>query len=158
SHLRAVFGPEMIVIGFAFNQGSFQAIDEAGKLRDHAVPSAPEGFVDAALAATGLSLLAIDLANIPPDGPVAQWLASRPSQRSIGAVFHGDHSNYSEAANPRDKYDILLFVDRTTAARRNPEVPYPEPGNGSHGQPTNLELSSSGAHPDGWRTRNFSRY
>src|SRR5262249_9755366 len=76
SHLRAVFGPEMIVIGFAFNQGSFQAIDEAGKLRDHAVPSAPEGFVDAALAATGLSLLAIDLANIPPDGPVAQWLAS----------------------------------------------------------------------------------
>jgi hypothetical protein len=72
-------------------------------------------------------------------------------------VFHGDHSNYSQAANPRNKYDILLFVDRTTAARANPKVTYPDPGNGSHGEPTNLELSGSGAYPDGWRALNFSR-
>jgi len=157
SHLHALLGSEMVVIGFAFNQGSFQAVDEAGKLRDHTVPAAPEGFVDAALAATGLPLLALDLANMPPDGPVAKWLASKPSQRSIGAVFHGEHSNYSEAANPRNKYDILLFVDRTTAARANPKVSYPEPGNGSHGEPTNLDLSGIGTHPDGWRARNFSR-
>jgi erythromycin esterase len=158
SHLHTMFGPEMVVVGFAFNQGSFQAVDETGKLRDHTVPPAPEGFVDAALAATGLPLLALDLANMPPDGPVAKWLAARPSQRSIGAVFHGEHSNYSEAANPRNKYDILLFVDRTTAARANPKVSYPEPGSGSHGEPSNLELSGSGAHPDGWRALNFSRH
>src|SRR5262245_29808853 len=157
SHLHTMFGPEMVVIGFAFNQGSFQAVDGTGKLRDHTVPPAPEGFVDAALAATGLPLLALDLANMPPDGPVAKWLAARPSQRSIGAVFYGDHSNYSEAANPRTKYDILLFVDRTTTARANPKVSYPAPGNGSHGEPTNLALSGSGPHPDGWRALNFSR-
>jgi erythromycin esterase len=157
SHLHAMFGPEMVVIGFAFNQGSFQAVDETGRLRDHTVPPAPDGFVDAALAATGLPLLALDLANMPPDGPVAKWLAAKPSQRSIGAVFHGDHSNYSEGANPRNKYDILLFVDRTMAARANPKVSYPAPGNGSHGEPTNLALSGSGAHPDGWRALNFSR-
>src|SRR5215470_2781825 len=157
SHLHAMFGNEMVVIGFAFNQGSFQAVDETGKLRDHTVPPAPEGFVDAALAATGLPLLALDLANMPPDGPVAKWLAGKPAQRSIGAVFYGEHSNYSQAANPRNKYDILLFVDRTTAARANLKVSYPDPDNGSHGEPTNLELSGSGAHPDGWRALDFSR-
>src|SRR5262245_17900166 len=157
SHLHAMFSSEMVVVGFAFNQGSFQAVDETGKLHDHTVPPAPEGFVDAALAATGLPLLALDLANMPPDSPVAKWFAGKPLQRSIGAVFHGDHSNYSQAANPRNKYDILLFVDRTTAARGIPKLSYPEPGRGSHGEPTNLELAGSGAYPDAWRALNFSR-
>jgi erythromycin esterase len=120
SHLHTMFGNEMVVVGFAFNQGSFRAVDETGKLRDHTVPPALDGFIDAALAAIGLPLLALDLANIPPDGPLAKWLAAKPSQRSIGSVFHGDHTDYSEVANPRDKYDILLFVERTTAARGNP--------------------------------------
>jgi erythromycin esterase len=158
SHLHAMFGNEMVVIGFAFNQGSFQALDETGRLRDHTVPPAPEGFVDAALAATGFPLLALDLANMPADGPVAMWLAGEPSQRSIGAVFQGDHSDYSAAGNPRDKYDILLFVDRTSAARANPEVSHPEPASGSQGEPTNLELAGDGAHPDGWRARSVSRH
>jgi erythromycin esterase len=158
SHLHAMFGKEMVVVGFAFNLGSFQAKDETGKLRDHTVPPAPEGFIEAALAATGFPLLALDLANTPPDGPVATWLAGKPLQRSIGAVFYGDHSNYSEAANPRDKYDILVFVDRTTAARANPKVSYPEPGIGSHDEPTNLALAGSSARPDGWRALTFSRH
>src|SRR5215470_9958603 len=158
SHLHTMFGNEMVVFGFAFNQGSFRANDETGKLRDHTVPPAPEGYIDAALAATGLPLLALDLANIPPDGPLARWLAAKPSQRSIGAVFHGDHTNYSEVANPRDKYDVLLFVERTTAARANPEMSQPEPGSESQGEPTNLELAGDGAHPNGWRVLTFSRH
>jgi erythromycin esterase len=158
SHLHAMFGNEMVVVGFAFNQGSFQAVDETGKLRDHTVPPAPEGFIDAALAATGLPLLALDLANIPPDGPLAKWLAAKPSQRSIGAVFYGDHTNYSEVANPRDKYDILLFVERTTAARGNPRVSRVASEGGSNAEPTNLQLTGSAALPDGWRAISYSRH
>ena len=158
SHLHTMFGNEMVVFGFAFNQGSFQAVDETGKLRDHTVPPAPEGFVDAALAATGLPLLAIDLANIPPDGALAKWLAGKPSERSIGAVFHGDHTNYSEVANPRDKYDVLLFVERTTAARGNPRASRVASERGSNGEPTNLQLAGSAALPDGWRAISYSRH
>jgi erythromycin esterase len=158
SHLHTLFGNEMVVFGFAFNQGSFQAVDETGKLRDHTVPPAPEGFIDAALAATGLPLLALDLANIPPDGPLAKWLAAKPSQRSIGAVFHGDHTNYSEVANPRDKYDVLLFVERTTAAHGNPRVSRVASEVGSNAEPTNLQLAGSAALPDGWRAISYSRH
>src|SRR5215813_9542989 len=158
SHLHTMFGNEMVVFGFAFNQGSFRANDETGKLRDHTVPPAPEGYIDAALAATGLPLLALDLANIPPDGPLARWLAAKPSQRSIGAVFHGDHTNYSEVANPRDKYDVLLFVERTTAARGNPRGSRVAPEGGSNGEPTNLQLMGSSDLPDGWRAITYSRH
>jgi len=119
---------------------------------------APEGFIDAALAATGLPLLALDLANIPPDGPLAKWLAANPSQRSIGAVFHGDHTNYSEVANPRDKYDILLFVERTTAARGNPRGARVASEGGSNKEPTNLQLAGRAALPDGWRAISTSRH
>jgi erythromycin esterase len=156
SHLHTMFGNEMVVFGFAFNQGSFQALDETDKLHDHTVPPAPEGYVDAALAATGLPLLALDLANIPPDGALAKWLAAKPSQRSIGAVFSGDHTNYSEVANPRDKYDILLFVERTTASRSSPRVSRVASEGGSNAKPANLELAGSAALPDGWRAFSYS--
>jgi len=80
------------------------------------------------------------------------------SQRSIGAVFHGDHTNYSEVANPRDKYDVLLFVERTTAARGNPRVSRVASEGGSNGEPTNLQLAGSAALPDGWRAISYSRH
>jgi len=158
SHLHTMFGKEMVTVGFAFNQGGFRAVDESGKLRDHTVPPAPDGYIDAALAATGLPLLALDLANIPPDGPVAKWLAAKPSQRSIGSTFYGDSSNYSDVADPREKYDILLFVERTTASRGNPRpVAQVVAEGGSNNAPTNLQLAASAATvPDGWRAINHS--
>jgi len=112
--------------------------------------------MDAALAATGLPLLALDLANIPPDGALAKWLAAKPSQRSIGAVFYGDHTNYSEVANPRDKYDVLLFVERTTASRSNPRGTRVASEGDSNAKPTNLQLAGSAALPDGWRAFSYS--
>jgi erythromycin esterase len=158
SHLHTMFGDQMVVIGFAFNQGGFKAVDDKGTLRDHTVGPAPEGYVDGALATTGLPILALDLANVPPDGPVAKWLASRPLQRSIGAVFAGPEFLYTEAANPRDKYDILLFVDRTTASRRNPIPDYPRTASGSNSEPTNLVLAGASGFPDGWRAVSYSRH
>ena len=72
-HLRKMYGPDMVVFGFAFNQGSFQAVQMpfgTGRLRPFQVKAAPEGSLDAMLAASGLSLAAIDLRAIPKDGPV----------------------------------------------------------------------------------------
>ena len=45
-------------------------------------------------------------------------MASKPSQRTIGAVFSpADEHEYAVAADPRANYDVLVFVERTTAAR-----------------------------------------
>jgi erythromycin esterase len=162
--LQAAAGAEPVVIGFAFNQGSFQAmgvIDGDYKLGTHVVGPAPDGSVDATLAAAGIPLLALDLRRVPADGAVARWMAGKPSQRTIGAVFAlKDEHEYALAADPRDNFDVLVFVERTTAARGNPKpAPHVVQSDtaGRNAEPTNLALAG-GDIPDGWRAIYDSRY
>ncbi len=125
--LRAKFGTELAVIGFSFNQGRFVAKNAELKLSELAVGAAPDHMLDAVLAATGLPLLALRLDRVPAKGPVAKWMASYPYQRDIGAIFSEKGyermlklglAPYMMAADPRELYDILLFVETTTAPAR----------------------------------------
>jgi erythromycin esterase len=131
--LHAEWGPQHVVIGFGFNQGGFRAVGGTpGRIEDHIVGPAPAGFVDAALAGAGFSLLALDLRRVPSHGPVAAWMASRPLQRSVTAVLRPEtrwyhplywselfyyFGLYEDADDPRDNYDLLLFVESTTPTR-----------------------------------------
>ena len=108
-HLRRMYGHDMVVFGFAFNQGSFQAVEMPfgnGRLRPFQVEPAHQGSLDAMLAASGLSLAAIDLRAIPKDGPVQAWFDGPRATRSIGA-------GYTEQAGS----GFLGSVERTPALR-----------------------------------------
>jgi erythromycin esterase len=152
SRLHEMFGREHLVIGFAFNQGSFQAHEPGRGLVDHTVLPAPEGSLDRVLADAGVPMLLLDLAAVPADDPVASWLASRPATRYIGAVYSDARAQeYLHSADPRREYDVLAFVETTTAARANrsgrrPAWSQSEPAPA----PTNLELAGCGNVPDGW--------
>jgi erythromycin esterase len=120
--LHSDFGAQQVVIGFGFNQGGFRAVGKrgSGQIVDHVVGPAPAGYVDAALARTGFPLLALDLRRVPSIGPVADWMASKPLQRHVEAVFMPDYEMVVDrmvADDPRNKYDLLLFVETTTPAR-----------------------------------------
>lgn len=152
SRLREMFGREQLVVGFAFNQGSFQAIESERGLVVHTVPPAPEGSLDRVLAASGIPTLLLDLATAPATGPVADWLASPPLSRSIGSMYSAEHAEkFFEPADPRRAYDVLAFVETTTAARpneagRRPRSLKREPA--AHA--ANLELAGGGDVPEGW--------
>lgn len=120
-YLREMYGGEMVVFGFAFNQGSFQAVEQGKALRDFTVSPAPEESLDAMLAAAGIPLLAIDLRLVPATGPVGDWLRAARKTRSIGAVFQeGPPDAYMMNLKAPESFDALLFVEKTTAARKNP--------------------------------------
>lgn len=122
--LRQIYGNQMIVFGFAFNQGSFQAVEANKGLRDFTVPPAPAGSLDAMLAAAGLPILAIDLRKAPAKGPVREWLNAPHQTRSIGAVFSDTNAaSYLMDQNILESVDALLFFEKTTAARKNPPLP-----------------------------------
>lgn len=122
--LRQMYGRQMVVVGFAFNQGSFQAIEQGKGLRDFTVPPAPAGSLDATFAATGLPLFALDLRCLPASGPVAEWLNRPQLSRSIGAVYSEDAAaRYLTQLNAPANFDLMLFVEKTTAARKNPPLP-----------------------------------
>ncbi|MCU1263756.1 MAG: hypothetical protein JWM21_74 [Acidobacteria bacterium] len=120
--LRKMFGNQMVVFGFAFNQGSFQArempMPPKGGLRAFTINPAPEGSLDAMLASAGLQIAVIDLRALPKEGAVANWFSEPRGTRSIGAGY-GDEfaANFLVKQNTPKIYDALLFVEKTTAAR-----------------------------------------
>jgi hypothetical protein len=105
----------------------------------------------------------LDLATAPAVGPVSDWLASCPLSRSIGSVYWSERADtYLEAVDPRRAYDVLGFVETTTAARRTeagrrsyPPTRDPAPA------PVNLELAGTDDVPTGWEwseRRRLHRY
>lgn len=118
--LREMFKDQMVVFGFAFNQGSFQAVERDKGLHDFTVSPAPAGSLDATLAATRIPLFAIDLRKIPQTGAVETWFSQPHRSRNIGALFGDDMDKQFlvDITAPRS-FDALLFVERTTAARKN---------------------------------------
>lgn len=154
-YLDEMVGRAQRVIGTSFDRGSFRArAYPAGELTDHTVPAAPSGSFDAVLAQAGLPLLALDLAGAPREGPAAAWLASEMPMRQIGGIYGFPSGNklgvvYTHTIRPRERFDAVLFVAKTTATRQNnPETPGPAPVVLS--APSNLELSGDGV-PPGWQ-------
>ena len=120
--LRGMYGSAMVVCGFSFNQGSFQAKDmrsQGKKLRTFTVGPASADTLDSVLAATGLPLFAVDLRRAPTEGPVAAWLNRPQKMRSIGSMYKDTAPQAWLLQVQPLSFDVLLFVNLTTAAREN---------------------------------------
>ena len=152
SRLHELLGRGHLVVGFAFNRGSFQAIEHGRGLVDHTVAPAPEGSLDSVLAAADIPTFLLDLSSVPATGQVADWLASEPVSRSVGAVYSAEHEQkYLEAVDPRRAYDVVAFVETTTAARPNQSGRrFPSPKREPAPTATNLEFAGAGDVPMGW--------
>lgn len=128
AELRRMYGDQMVVFGFAFNQGGFQAVTQGGSgvPKDHTVPPAPAGSLDATLAASGIPLFALDLRQAEKIGPVADWLNDHHKTRSIGAIYPEDtpFAFMVDQVAP-ENFNVILFVEKTTAARKNPPAAIP---------------------------------
>lgn len=120
SFLRKALGKDMVIFGFAFYEGSFQAIDSSPDhpgLHPFTIGPALQGSLDEAFALANLKTAALDLRNIPQTGPVAEWFAAPHKTRHIGAAYNTseDLYHYTKAVIQQD-FDALLFVKTTTAA------------------------------------------
>jgi len=114
--LRRMYGREMVVFGFSFNQGSFQAIPQGGgTLKTFTVRPTSSASLDATLAAARLPLFALDLRAAP------DWFHERRGSRQIGAIYpEGAPDAFIVDFVPADAFDAVLFVETTTVARKNP--------------------------------------
>jgi hypothetical protein len=102
------------------------------------------------MALTGVPLYALDLTHVPAEGPVARWMASKPRQRMLGNVLAAPEYRTDFASDPRDNWDVIIFVESTTAARGNPRSAKEESKAAANGEPTNLALAGSNGIPNGW--------
>jgi erythromycin esterase-like protein len=114
--LRTRYSDKLFVFGSAFSGGSFQAIPMGGgQLKDFTVPPAPAGSLDATLATAGVPAFAIDLRQAP------EWFHQPHASRHIGSMYpNGEPYAMLENIIAPDLYDAILFIQQTTAARKNP--------------------------------------
>lgn len=140
SFLRKTFNKDMVVFGFAFDEGSFQAFDVAGApgigVHPFSVSPAPAGSLDAIVAAAAVPIAIIDLRDLPDDNPLAKWLGEPRLTRNVGSMYNAAASDrFFGKQKIREEYDALVFVEKTTAARSNPGAHLyqferlPKPGN-----------------------------
>lgn len=121
-HLRKALGKDYEVIGFAFHDGSFQAMDQFHKnaLREIAVGPPPDTTGSAAFARAGDKLgapvFAIDLHAVPAKGAVHDWFAVKQLFREIGAVYTGEQGMLQPMSLPV-LFDAVIFVTHTTRAQ-----------------------------------------
>jgi erythromycin esterase-like protein len=122
SYLRQKYGKQVVNFGFAFEEGSFRSAGElGGSPHTFTVPPAPEGTLDNALAATGIPLFAVDLRKVPEGSAAARWFAEAHKSRSIGAAFNDSLEPGLWSPGPaKSDFDVLLFVEKTSASRANP--------------------------------------
>jgi erythromycin esterase-like protein len=119
-YLHQKFGRALVNFGFSFNEGSFRAIETGKGLREFTVQPLAEGSLDRTLASAAIPVFALDLRELPRNGPVARWFAAPHRMRSIGAVYNENDPEapmfVSDEVWPRD-FDVILFVEMTTASR-----------------------------------------
>ena len=124
STLRKMYGTNMVVFGFAFYQGAFQAMGRPIGLSTFTVDPAPAGSLDATLAAARISAFALDWRRVPlagRGGLVVPWLNEQKKTRWVGSTyFESAPDNFWIELRPRELFDVTLFIDMTTAARPNP--------------------------------------
>jgi erythromycin esterase-like protein/C-terminal processing protease CtpA/Prc len=147
-YLQLSLGKAMVSFGFAFNEGSFQAVEKTAnteRLREFTVGPAPPGSLDETLAATGMPLFAIDLRGVPRTGPVGDWLRKPHGAREIGALFSDASANAFMMLDAAAAFDAMIFVAKTTRARPNLRTPSTAP---VAQKAENLDPARRGAAPN----------
>lgn len=127
-HLARRLGDGYYALGVAFGEGGFQANapapDGSWGFRRYRLSPAPAGSLDWMLGKVGQDRYLLDLRDAPQTTAVQQWLHSPHGQRWFGgySVPEDCDSITSDASRlmpttPREDFDGLLYVARTTSAK-----------------------------------------
>jgi erythromycin esterase len=165
NNLRKMFGNDMFVFGFAFNQGSFQASEFPVGYNQYLLFPSEKGVhpftvspfqsetgisLDGIFTEAGLKYALINLNALPKNGFVGKWFRDGQLTRNIGSVYLDSYGfGVSKLAMP-EIYDALFFVGNTTASNLNESGQRPPAPILT--APVNLDFENGmpGKPPDGW--------
>lgn len=121
SILRTYYGNKLFTFGFAFDRGSFNAVNDSNRVTVFTVGPALAGSMDDALARVDSSTFILNLKRLPKSGPVFEWANAEHAARNIGGPFKGDEDPSSTVMVPVAKrFDAMVFVGNTSATTQFP--------------------------------------
>jgi erythromycin esterase len=119
SHLRNRFGDDMIVLGFNFFKGSFNAVEfdqwEGYKgLKKHTVGAPPQDAYSYRFRGADIPRFFLDLRTIDFDSTATDWIPGPRPFRSIGAVYDPDRPElYFDKPELPKEYDVIIYFENT---------------------------------------------
>ena len=126
THLREKYGNDMVVMGFAFNQGSFNAYEmfpdgSYGQLKAHSVGPTTRVSYERFFSQAGFARFILDLRPVLTEtSPTGVWMNGPQDFRSIGAVYGPVRDNYFSPTYLPMVYDAVVFFESTVASRLLP--------------------------------------
>ena len=108
-YLAQRYGDEMLVLGFAMGEGSYNTIGTLG-LTGYAAAPPPVGSVESLLDAAGLPRYVVDLRDLGEDSP-AFWFRKPQSFRSGEATFQRCPFFPAVVSN---EFDALIWIRTST--------------------------------------------
>jgi erythromycin esterase len=123
-HLRGRFGADYVALGFLFGDGSFNAVGGPSSLvQPWSVLGQPADVLERHFTGTGKALLLFDARQILSSGDDVFVLSEPIRMRSIGSTYDPARSaDFYRAVKLPNDFDLLVFVDKTTATVRLPFV------------------------------------
>ncbi|UCH85071.1 MAG: erythromycin esterase family protein [Candidatus Latescibacterota bacterium] len=119
THLRNTFGDDMIVLGFSFFKGSFNAVEYDpwtgyGGLKKHTVGIPPEESYSYHFRMADIPRMMLDLRTIDFDSTATDWIPGPRPFRGIGAVYNDDYAlNYFYNAKLPQEFDVMIYFEQT---------------------------------------------
>lgn len=119
-HLRKQFGSDMVIMGFSFGEGKFNAVESNGTnftgLKPLSTSFAPDNSFEYQLRRLQLPRFFVDLRSFTQTSS-GQWLKETRAFRSIGAVFAPSYEkNYFYTTNLPNEYDVIIYFGTTQAS------------------------------------------
>jgi erythromycin esterase len=114
SYLRKTYGTAFVSCGFAFNEGTFKALNTLRQEVPFTVGPGPQGSLDTTLASIGIPQFALDLRNIAADSPAA-WFRDQHRSRQVGGSYSADTPGvYLHPMRAAREFDLLFFIGKSS--------------------------------------------
>jgi erythromycin esterase len=156
AYLREQYGDEMVIFGFTFYSGSFNAIKMSGPgqfggLTEYQIALPPEDSYEYYFRSAELPRLFLDLRGIQPGSPATDWLLEHHPFRSIGAVYNeSSPSEFFQRVALPQVFDVVIYFQDTTSSSllgQRAVSSGPPPVQPDSFQPDNLDFEAS---TSGW--------
>ena len=117
--LRRWYGDDMVIMGFNFYTGTFNARiwanGQIGALQRHTTPVPLEDTYAYHFDSARIPLFFLNLQGLPQNDPALQWLYGPRRFRSIGAAYNSaSDDNYYYQANVPEEFDVVIYIRTMT--------------------------------------------
>jgi erythromycin esterase len=120
SYLRKQFGSDMVIMGFSFGSGNFNAVESNGTsylgLKPLSTSLVPDNSYEYQFRRLQLPRFFVDVRSFAQTSS-GQWMKETRAFRSIGAVYALNYQpNYFYSTNLPNEFDVIIYFDTTQAS------------------------------------------